>query len=1274
MKPAEFMDFSGGITDKDIPGLTNKYSIGNNLLIDSDKRLYSRDGFDIFSSTAYQLSAAERAARLVNFNNDSELLAFQNKKALAISGGAWTEVTGPNGLSAFPSNTAASLIEETQWNSHVYLASDSGDPVIKMYRDGSNVMQLRTAGLPAFGLFTGEDETLTPADGGLALAITLANDLRTQMIAHYGSNGAAAGTVETVSTKSHTSHADLAAQASAVSASTPATNLASLIALVNVLRAQYSLHMVDAQLEENPIDVRSALPFKRNYHVKPAAAGTLYRLHDCPNDDLMQPGYNWVHYLNMSVEDKGYTLASTIKIAELLPYLNDLREKWNWHQYSTLTHYNAWRYLGVESYTQLAVHATSVARVEPYTWAKITPGVGPFVQYVKDIKAEFDAHRVSGSHHQSDTVTAVPASYPTTPTTLYEAITLLGVLLHEIYHHVFDTQTGVPFEVTADTTSGSPTLSNMTVSIANQYRDLWCLPIIGTGSSPYSWAIDYSIFTRGTSYRITANAVANATMANNAIGTIVGARFIFAYSFFHLGAHSGTFYESYDPYALNKAMNNLDYRFISAASLQGLSDVAKSLIDLLKAHELDKRTVVPAPSSSVNKYTTYNGRQYDRYAITDVTDASGWLITPHSFISTEPNGLAGYAFFPVAAASGSDFAQTHFETVANGGTQPAAVSVNYRMDFRYDYVVGLTTFTDRSEPSTPINVIEFQNQAAEGTTEKGKFATELTNIYAYTNAANFNYPIADTTNFRKEIYRTIGNGQLYYRADVDEVVADISNATTSYSDYSLDAFLVNQLSLYTTGGVADNSAPPISSHIHQANDIMYYAVKNRVYQSIPGDPDSVPGDFYDQFDETIIGISSTRSNVVAFGANKVYRLNGAFDELGRGGITNEVIFDRTGAVSAQSIVKADNGVFFAGKDGFYFTDGYQCMRVNNMERTFRAYTNTAAKRNSLQGAYDNISKKVYWTLTTLGGASPDTIWVLDCQFGIKLDDTPITTFTSTTLFKPTALAFYSGILHYGDSDGYVFQQTLGLNMDLRKVTSVAATLWEKDTVMWDYKGCNSDYGSAEQRKYFTRVTSQFEQQGTNVSAQIKSDADKGRIVNSLPVIRSRKLNDWGDSKLDWISSVYTAQAGQVVDTFRMFKGDGSLRSNFRALEFMNAYCVIVNSTDMGTLTAAVVAGTVYTATLTSLVATRKWPLYSVGYFIRIGGVDYPVTVRTSDSVVRIDTAGLAALSAGVKTSWELWGYPKNERIRFLGYTVSYAMGDEEETGYQGDVISAGTNA
>ncbi len=252
-------------------------------------------------------------------------------------------------------------------------------------------------------------------------------------------------------------------------------------------------------------------------------------------------------------------------------------------------------------------------------------------------------------------------------------------------------------------------------------------------------------------------------------------------------------------------------------------------------------------------------------------------------------------------------------------------------------------------------------------------------------------------------------------------------------------------------------------------------------------------------------------------------------------------------------------------------------------------------------------------------------------------------------------------------------QTRGRNIDLVKDTGVAATLWAAESTRWSFKSCHGNYGSSRIRKYFTSVGVQFEQQSTNVSCQITSDADKGRVESDLPVVRSRKLTDWGDSKLDWISTVYPAKAGNLVDEWRWFKGDGSLRSNFRSIELALAYCVIVKSADMGTVTIANVAGNVYTVTLTSLVATRKWPLYSVGYYVRMNSIDYPVTVRTSDSVIRIDSTGLTAPTVGVPTSWELWGYPKNERARLIGYTVNVDAGGDNETASQGPVTSGGKN-
>jgi len=1274
MKGFRFDDFSGGITDKDIPGVTNRYSVGDNFLIDYDKKPYSRDGFDILSSTAYQLPAAERVAALVNFKNDSELLAFQNKKAFAIAAGAWAEVAGPGGGSsttrAFNTNTADSLVSTSQWNSHLYAASDSGDPVVKMYRDSGNTMRLRTAGLPE------ATAALTPTDGGLALAISLANDLRTQMIAHYGSNGATAGTVETVSTKSHLSHADLTAQFNAVNGSTAATDLASLITLVNLLRTNYKSHIADAQLQEDPIAIRAGSNFKRQYHAKPAT-NSLYTLYSTLLG--VQPIYYWTHFLNLSIEDENYSIASTAVIADVLPYLNDLREKWNMHQYATITHFNAWRFSGSESYTQLGVHKTAIARVEPYSWASIAPNYGPFIQFVKDLKTEFDYHRTGGMHSQSDTITAIPSGYPTTPTTIYDAVILLGAICQAMYLHVFDSDAEYR-QKTATSTSGSNVLTAVSPNDATGFStDFWLIPIFSnSGGSPYSWfprGINDTPFDRTKTYRVNTNdaGASTITLTNNLNGSYATSQFIITGSFYHLGTLSTTYKDSYDPFGQHFQMNDIDYRFTSAADLQLLADFVQDMSDLLKNHILDKQDPLATPFVTSAKYEPLYGKKYLRYSYEDLVDAVGSTITPHTTMENNQ-----YFYFPSSAYNQSGFAEDRFSVA------PLAASFNYKMLYRYDYTVGSSSFTDRGAPSTALNVIGFINEDSGGGTEIGKYAATISNWQVYANAANENWDTGDTTNFKKELYRTLGNGQNYYRIDADGVGGSYSNATTSALDVTTDTYLPNQLALYTNDGTVENNRPPAATHIHVFNNVMYYVLGTKVYQSALSDPDSVPADSFADFEETMVAVSSSKAVPIAFSETKVYRITGFFDDFGRGQMSYESIFDRTGLISKNSIVRADNGVFFAGKDGFYFTDGYQCMRVMDLEQTFREFTNSTAKKKAITGTYDNISKKVYWTVNAGSGSYANKIWVLDLKFGIIPDKTPITTFSGATNFNPTAVIFYGGILNYGDGDGYIFKQTQDRAIDLEKNTGVAATSWNAVPVVWTYKSCNLDYGSTDVRKYFLRVAAQFEQLSTNLSVQITSDADKGRSISTLPVIRSRKLitSDssttppigWGDSKIDWLASVFTAKAGSTIDEWRWFNGDGYLRSNFRAIQMSNAYCVIVNSTDIGTVTLVNTSGTSWTVTLTSLVATRKWPLYSYGYYFKLNGVEYPITSRTSDSVVVISAAALAAPASGVQASWELWGVPKNEIMRMISYNVDIEVGDQNQTNSEGPVVTGGQNA
>lgn len=1385
MRPITFDEFDGGITDKDVPGRTNRYSICDNLLIDIDKKLIQRDGFDIYSSTAYQLVAGERVGRLVNFDQDSELLGFQNKKAYAIATGAWAEVQGPGGGSsttrAFNYNNADSLFSEAQWQHHLIAAATRGsftatinistgyftatansvdngfvvklsttgalptglmanvpyyvvqaitagtdtfklsetlggsaislsgtqsgthtvtpqdcDPPVKIYRDNSNVIRLRTAGLPEWPTDT------NPTDGGLADAITLANDIRTKMIAHFGANGATAGTPNNSSTGHHISHADLAAQASAVGASTAATTLATLITLLNTLRAQYSLHIADAQQEDpTPTANSTGYASKRKYHMKGAVSASPS---EYPYDPFMQmtatantrnqPLYLYRHYLNFSIQSPAWTIPSSATIADVLPYLNDLRDKWNWHTYASITHLNAAYWQGNDYFTYLGSHATSYARVETYTWAKIVPNYGPLIQLVTDLHTEFLAHRTNDMHIADDTVWAPPSGVDTTPDDFWEAITLLGWLAHGITYHALEADpyfcangTLLQEDRTATTSAGSPSLSLDGVGgfAADKYKYMRVVPMVGTGGSPYIWT-PYSDFTLGSLYNVTASDTATPcviTCASNFTTGFTSKRYALTSRHYHFGNASSQLFDHRD---LARDWNELDFTLGSAASLQGFSDLAVRIAGYLKNHTKMFLTAQPATADSI---ASFNSKKYQKYYLTSDTSANSYDFCIHSG-QDQTNypvvvGFAGALYLSLNSASSSGNTAATQMAEDRFNTAPRAASFNYKAVYRYDYRVGTKYFTDRSAPSGAINTIGFVNEDYEGGTEKGKYYASLTSIKSHSNAANENWAHTDTTNFRKEIYRTKESGTRYYKCDIDVTydsnglyvsgtAGDITNATTTFSDYTSDTFLADQLELYSNDGSPENNKPPLATYVHRFRNVVFYVLGNKVYQSIPNDPDSVPSDFYEEFEEDILAVSSTKTVPIALGKEGIYRLTGGFDSLGRGSLSYDPIFSRTGTVSSQAVVQGDNGVFFAGKDGFYFTDGYQCMRVTDLPDTFKTLTSSAAKRNMIQGAYDSVNKRIYWTVQTSSGSNPDKIWILDLQFGIKPDATPITTLSKTSGFNPTAVTFLNGQLYYADGDGYVFVQTSGRNIDLVKNTGVAATSWDVETVRWDFKSCNYHYGTEAIRKYFTRVTSEFEQQDTNVSVDIVSDADKGRITSTLPVIRSRKLTDWGDSKLDWISSVYSAKAGDIVDEWRWFKGDGSLRANYRALEFKTAYCVIVNSGDMGTITIANVSGNVYSLTLTSKVATRKWPLYSVGYYVKIGTVEYPVTVRTSDSVARIDATGLTAPTAGVESDWELWGYPKNERIRFLSYSITTDLEDDNQTNSSGPVVTGGQNA
>ena len=311
--------------------------------------------------------------------------------------------------------------------------------------------------------------------------------------------------------------------------------------------------------------------------------------------------------------------------------------------------------------------------------------------------------------------------------------------------------------------------------------------------------------------------------------------------------------------------------------------------------------------------------------------------------------------------------------VANTFTATGGSGANYvyALVVKYDYAVGDVSYTDYSA----VTVKEFTNIGT--ATPASSPAVTVGSIPVLANAASEHY---DTANLKIEVYRTTNGGTVLYR------VGEVTNGTTSFSDTVSDNSLILNTLLYTEGGVVDNARPPKAKYVHGTSDFVYYAngievdsagadidpLPQRVWQSKRGDPDSVPPDFYADMEEPVVGISSAKSIPLVFCANSVYRLDGYFDDLGRGGIIPKKISDSVGAINHLSLVQSIDGVFFAGSDGFYFTDGYNIVPLSDKFRVrYKDLIDSDLKKSRVYGALDLTDQRVMWAMYKNSGEAYD---------------------------------------------------------------------------------------------------------------------------------------------------------------------------------------------------------------------------------------------------------------------------------------------------------------
>lgn len=598
--------------------------------------------------------------------------------------------------------------------------------------------------------------------------------------------------------------------------------------------------------------------------------------------------------------------------------------------------------------------------------------------------------------------------------------------------------------------------------------------------------------------------------------------------------------------------------------------------------------------------------------------------------------------------------------VLNYPVQPEAGQVIasrlFKITFSYIYTTeGEVTFEDVSEPSLPL----FGGSGGDYSLTVGKLDF------------GFNYPNFLYVN----VYSTTTNGTTYYLIHQDIYDNPTGEDYTFTVPYIPDDLLQTKPVLYTDGGIVPNSEPPRANCVHVVDEVAYYGdvldksgrrYKNRVMASIPSDIDSVPETFYIDLDSDVIAISSTKSTIVVLCKKGAYRLNNTQNELGQGNLLFEKISDTSTCISNSGAVQSLYGIFWAGDDGIYYTDGYAAKKLNQEYGiTYRSWTMTPSgevdieRTSRVQGKYNYQDDTIAWTFKS-GFLDSDLLYVLDLKYGIR-ENSSFTTWSGGDSFSPTAIEFIGGELIRGDRRGFVFKHKESLHTDPRVEIDKPTTAWTTQPIMYDITTIDYDFQTSSTRKYVTEVTVACASD-TNLSMNITSDSDMGRKLEDLKPVRSRSSYLWGVDSLYWGDSEYFWNIGSSVHQKRKMPGR-SIRCNYKSLKFSNAKVALISSDEIG---AAKVDSELKTITL--LQEGREFPPSFIGHFIALQRDNYTqefeiesISLSKNQLTLKDPTNDITPSES---TLWVLRGYPKGEILNLLNVIVTYEPFGETQAAYR----------
>jgi len=682
-----------------------------------------------------------------------------------------------------------------------------------------------------------------------------------------------------------------------------------------------------------------------------------------------------------------------------------------------------------------------------------------------------------------------------------------------------------------------------------------------------------------------------------------------------------------------------------ATNFSSLLDLTNALTDKYTAHIVDALLVSP-------DHHTATGSDYSLSSTTEVktlSEVSTRLLDIRTKYNTHNLDVVAHAVF---ISHQADTALT-IQPVISG-----AAGTNqyiYAIVAFYEYNVATIVFQDFGPAD---------EQLVTAVDAPDVSPITISDIPVISNGTTESY---DTANIKWVVYRSENLGTVLYE------VGRIDNGVTSFVDNRSDSDIVSSnLPIYTTGGVLNNDVPPEAKYNVTVNDITWYGhVRegseirgNRLYQSIKFDPDSVPITFYEDFEDEIIGLGSVNIYPIVFCNNRIFRLEGFLDETGDGFITKREISRTRGSVNHNSIVNVTipatgtEGLVFASSDGFYFTDGFNLMKVSDLfDKRYKTLIRTDAQRSNIYGEYDGLNDRVYWAVTqdVSANSENDRFYVFDMDFGVKSDGAFTTIVPDSKSWSPTAISFdNNGDLVIGDRRGFSFKFKDNELTDPRiDLLESDVTQWRTRPIIWDYISVATNGGDPNIRKWLNLLIINMEN-STNISLSPQFDRENSGNFSEIKEIRLRESITWGDYSVLWQDST----PGQVPvypwDTFpfiaqkRRFVS-GRLRVNYLTIRLTNSETIITNSDTLGL--AAVSGGD--TVTLSPATGPEVWPEDITDYMFafEVDGYmqTYRVATRNSDTEVTV----FGTPPAGASQKWHLLGVQQGEAFNMVDYSVNW---------------------